>query len=169
MLHLFSEMKQLTLIREKKYRARKTARLISLKCANHVVFKASKPVLRKNASLVRNIVRKAQDRFGFKLRALAVMEDHIHLVICVHSRVQFANAIRFLAGQLALKIARGKLWSTLAWSRVLRWGRSLRVAEFYVWNNPFKAGVARAVVDSAFILNGVLQVWEGKDFSVNIQ
>ena len=32
------------------------------------------------------LIREAQDRFGLKIRALAVMDDHVHLVVKVSSR-----------------------------------------------------------------------------------
>lgn len=77
---LFS-VKQLVLIQEKKYPARKTARPISLRGANHVILKSGRPVLRRHARAIRWFIRQTQDRYEMKLRALAIMPDHVHLVI----------------------------------------------------------------------------------------
>src|SRR6185369_13119567 len=101
-------MRQLKLFAEKKYKGRKTARAISLRGANHVVLKAMRPTLRKNAPRIRALIREAQDRYGVKLKALAVMPDHVHLVLKVSSRTQFADALKFLASRIALTIAGAK-------------------------------------------------------------
>lgn len=77
---------------------------------NHVVLKALVPILRRQTQVVRTLIRETQDRFGIRLRALAIMPDHVHLIVQVGTREQFQNALRFLAGMIALKISRGKLW-----------------------------------------------------------
>ena len=89
-------MKQLSLIKEKKYAARKCSRPISLRGANHIVLKAKRPTLRRQQVVIRRLIRENQERFGVKLRALAIMDDHVHLVVKVSSRKQFADALRFL-------------------------------------------------------------------------
>ncbi|MBI2606014.1 MAG: transposase [Deltaproteobacteria bacterium] len=154
-------MKQLTLLREKKYSGRKTVRPISTRHYNHVVLKARVPILRRHAPAVRGLVRETQDRFGIRLRALAVMPDHVHLIVQVGSRTQFQNALRFLAGMTALKIAHGKLWLKRAWSRVVRSGRDQWNAEMYVWRNTLKAGIF-SEWDSVEIRGGVLWMGTGK-------
>lgn len=150
-------MRQLTLLREQKYEGRKTARPISLSGANHVVFKARRPVLRRNIPRIRRLLREAQDRFGIRIHALAIMPDHIHLVLRVSSRKQFADSLRFFAGMAAKLVTRFGLWRARAWSRPLRWGRDLRNAFLYVWRNPYRARID-AEADSAFLIDGVLQV-----------
>lgn len=156
-LALYScRMRQLTLIREKKYTKQKVARSISLRGANHVVLKARAPMLRRSIPRIRTLIRETQDRFGVRIQALAIMPDHIHLVLKVTRRRQFADSLRFLAGMLAKTIARGRVWRARAWSRPLRWGRDLRNAFLYVWRNPFKAGI-NGIEDSAYLLDGVLQ------------
>jgi len=91
--------KQLTLLKERKYAKRKVARAISLRGANHVVLKASTPTLRRHHAKIKLEIKRAQERFSVKIRALAIMPDHIHLILKVSSRAQFANALRMLAGQ----------------------------------------------------------------------
>ena len=151
-------MKQLVLIREKKYAKRKIARPISLRAANHVVLKAKQPLLRRHNSRIRQIVRDTQGRFKIKIRALSVMPDHVHLIIKVSSRKQFADSLRYLTGQIALKISGAKLWRTRAWSRTLTWGRDQQTAELYVWNNAVKARCFRDDFDTTYILDGILQI-----------
>lgn len=152
-------MRQLLLLKEKRYVARKTARSISTRHFNHVVLKARRPILRKNVAVVRALIRETQLRFGIRLRALAIMPDHVHLIVQVGTREQFQNALRFLAGMIALKIARRKLWLKRAWSRVVRSGRDQWNAELYVWRNPLRAKIFSGW-DSAEIRGGILWVEE---------
>ena len=150
-------MKQLTLIKEKKYAARKCARPISLRGANHIVLKSLRSTLRRHQPVIRALIRDAQDRFGLKIRALAVMGDHVHLVVKVNSRNQFANALRFLAGGIARKISVVKVWAKRACSRPIKVARDLQTVECYVARNSIKAGIY-SDGDAYFILDGVLQV-----------
>jgi REP element-mobilizing transposase RayT len=102
------------------------------------------------------VLSEAQKRFGIELRAFAVMPDHCHLVVKVSSRKQFADALRFFTGQVALKMGRGKLWAERAWSRVVRYGRDYAGVIHYVWNNPIKARIFHIQIDAIWILNGIL-------------
>ncbi|MBI3557447.1 MAG: transposase [Deltaproteobacteria bacterium] len=147
----------LALIREKKYTARKIARPISLRGANHLVMKSKRPTLRRHQPVIRQIIRVTQDRFGVKIRALAVMSDHVHLVIKVGSRAQFANALRFLAGQIAQMVSGTKLWRARAWSRPLKTLGELHTVDTYVARNPIKAGIY-SQRDGFYIVEGVLQL-----------
>lgn len=151
-------MRQLSLLREKKYKHRKVARAISLRGANHIVLKTNRHVLRKNVAKIRILIHETQTRFGIKIRALSLMSNHIHLIVKVSNRKQFADALRFLAGQIALKVAQSKLWTTRIWSRPLKFGKDMVTAELYVWKNAIKAGCFDEAVDATFILDGVLQL-----------
>jgi REP element-mobilizing transposase RayT len=147
---------QLSLLKEKKYASRKVARPISTKEFNHIVVKSSLPILRRQYRLIQLVLIEAQKRFGIELRAFAVMPDHVHLVVKVSSRKQFADALRFFTGQVALKMGRGKIWAERAWSRVVRWGRDYAGVVQYVWNNPIKGRVFDLRIDAVWILNGIL-------------
>jgi REP element-mobilizing transposase RayT len=136
--------------------ARKTARAISTKGYNHIVVKARVPVLRLQYRLIQAVLMETQRRFGIELRAFAVMPDHCHLIVKVGSRSQFANALRFFSGQVALKMKRGRLWAQRAWSRVVRHGRDYVGAVRYVWRNPIRAGIFSSRIDTLFIVNGAL-------------
>jgi len=149
--------KQLTLLRERKYLKRKVARAISLRGGNHIVLKANAPILRKHHAKIKFEIRKVQERFGVRLRALAIMPDHIHLILKVSSRVQFANALRMLAGQIALKVKGTRLWKQRTWSRPVKPGRDQDTATLYVARNSLKDGLVSAI-DSFFIVGGVLQI-----------
>ncbi len=132
-------------------------RSISLRGANHLVLKSLRPTLRRHYSEIRQVLRETQDRFGVKISALAVMGDHIHLVLRVSSRTQWANALRFLTGQLAQRIAGAKLWRARAWSRPVQTHRDLWAVERYVASNPIKAKLW-SLADSFMIVDGVLRL-----------
>ena len=150
-------MRQLTLLKEKKYTKRKVARAISLRGANHVVLKTNRHLLRKNTLQVRSLIRETQDRFGIKIRALSLMSNHLHLVVKVSNRKQLADSLRFLAGMIALKITTTKLWTARAWSRPLKWGKEMNIAELYVWKNAIKARCF-SDIDEAYLVDGILQI-----------
>lgn len=133
--------KQLTLLKEKKYAARKTARLICVRGANHVIMKSRLPILRARHPLIKFLTQETETRFQVQIKASAIMENHCHFLIKTPSRQAFANALRFLAGQIALKLGRGKLWMQRVWSRVVRAGRDYLLVSKYIEFNPVKAGI----------------------------
>lgn len=153
-------MKQMKLLHEKKYAYRKTARPISTRQWMHVVFKSHRPVLRMNHVLVRKVFQEMQIRFGVRLKSIAIMENHIHVLIRVPSRDSFANAMRFFAGALALKIGGGKLWSQRLWSRLVRFGKDLVNTDRYIDLNPDRAGIL-SEIDISWIRKGMLQTRYG--------
>jgi REP element-mobilizing transposase RayT len=148
--------RQYSLFIQKTNAARKSARAISTKEYNHIVVKARVPILRLHYRLIQLVLIETQRRFGIELRAFSVMPDHCHLIVNVSSRSQFANALRFFTGQVALKMGRGKIWAQRAWSRVVRHGRDYVGAVLYVWRNPIRAGIFNTEMDAVFIVNGVL-------------
>ena len=150
-------MKQLSLIPLKRYPKRKSTRAISLKAYNHVVLKARTPVLRRHNAMIKREIQRTQVRFGVRLRALSVMENHIHFLVQVPSREAFANFLRVLAGAIALKISgEGKFWLKRAWSRIVRQGRDLQNATLYIARNPIKAACFGLAVDAICIRDGTL-------------
>lgn len=149
------------LLSEKKYRVRKIARALSTRHALHVVLKAREPILRKHHAAIKSIIEDTQVRFsdeglGLKIKALAIQADHIHLVLKTPSRKAFADSLRYLAGTIALLIAKGKLWRQRVWSRVVKTGRDLDGVLAYVCRNPIKAGVF-SLEDHVLIVDGILR------------
>ena len=144
--------KQLHLLQIKKYASRKCVRPISIREFNHVVFKARVPVLRKHRAVITRTLHDCQLRYGLRLKAIAIMENHIHLAVKVPSRKSFADFMRVFAGTVALRVVRGKLWSQRVWSRIVRAGSDLQGALAYIWNNPVKV----AYRDTYRIVQGIL-------------
>ncbi len=149
------ERKQFKLFTETKYKKRKVARFVSTKHNNHVVLKSVAPILRLNRNEIKKIIKQSQKKFGFRIRAITIMENHIHLLIGVSSRIQFANALRYLTGMIALKIKKAKLWKARVWSRIVKSGRDYGNVLVYVYMNPMKKGIWD-LLDSMFFQNGLL-------------
>lgn len=133
--------KQIPLMEFKKYKLRKQARPIATRSPNHIVLKARLPILRRNHLIIRKIIQETQRRFGIRIRSISILETHIHLLVESANRILFQNALRFLTGQIALKIAKGPLWLNRAWSRVVKWGRDFLGVRKYIEGNPVKAEV----------------------------
>lgn len=165
--------KQLKLIIGKKYSGRKATRPISIRGWNHVVMKSRYYVLRRNHVLVKRLVRKTQDRFGMRIRALSVMENHVHVLMRAPSREHFANAMRFLCGGIGRKLClklrikpkgirgdAGTFFSQRIWSRIVKRERDLRTVELYIWRNPLQEGIF-SMMDCLWIRGGVLELESG--------
>ena len=145
---MVSMRKQIQLLSEKKYRFRKTVRPVSTREYMHCVFKSDKYVLRKHARLIRKEIQEIERRFGVKAKSVAIMPNHIHMLIKVPSRILFANAMRYFAGVIGRKIKLGKLWRQRLWARVVRYGKDFRIVTEYVRQNPVKAGCFEITVDA---------------------
>lgn len=151
---------------EKKSHGRKTVRPISIRGFNHVVLKSRYYVLRRNHALVKQIIRETQLRFGMRIRALSIMENHIHVLMNAPTREAFGNAMRFLCGMIGRKLClkmklkpRGDgptFFSQRIWSRVIRGWLDQECAELYVWRNAIKAGIFTEL-DSCVIRGGILE------------
>jgi REP element-mobilizing transposase RayT len=153
--YTFLMRSQLKLFTEKKYAKRKTTRALSLRGHNHIILKAKKPVLRRHHAQIKFLIQETQKRYGLRLKALAIQPDHIHLLARIPSRKAFGDAFRFLAGQIAMKVASGKLWNQRIWSRAVTALRDYRNVMTYVWRNPFKAKISSSL-DYICLQNGWL-------------
>lgn len=148
--------RQKNLFQFRKYSGRKLTRPVATREFNHLIVKSRLPILRLNHLLIQAVLMKTQRRFGIQLRAFAVMPDHVHLIVKVSSRKQWADALRFFSGQVALRLGRGRIWAERAWSRVVKSGRDYSGAVQYVARNPFKARIADPRIDSLWIADGIL-------------
>ncbi|MEW6055545.1 MAG: transposase [Bdellovibrionota bacterium] len=109
----FTNQRQLTLLKEKKYSKRKVRRVISIKQYNHCVLKSHLPVLRRHAEQIKRVIREEQIKWKIELKALAIECNHIHLALKTPSRESFANFHRSVAGRIA-KLVLGKLRTAAA-------------------------------------------------------
>lgn len=153
----FMSKKQLNLFHTKIYKKGKIAREISTKHHNHVVLKSFKPIIRLHRNKIRKIFIDTQTKFGISVSSLSIMENHIHIVVKVSTRTQFANSMRYLTGTLALKILRSKLWSKRIWSRPIKSKKDFDNVNHYVCINPIKENLWD-IFDTYLLINGKLVI-----------
>jgi REP element-mobilizing transposase RayT len=131
---------------------RKTKRPVATKKAMHIVMRATraKGILSlrvpHNFALAEKILKTFAQRFSIQIYKHSINSNHIHIVLRAQRREDFQNYLRAVAGTIALKLLRanksnkqGRFWDLLAFSRIIEWGRALKVAVQYVIQNQLEA------------------------------
>lgn len=174
-MHRYSGMKQLNLIREINTRnehggtllvgKRRKQRPLSLKKPLHLVLKSdfaygSRSLLR-HRPLIEKVINKAKKRFAIRVYELAVVSNHIHILVKGQSRRELQNFFRVVAGHIAQELLRripvlpservkrggaseirekeNKFWQTRIYSRIIGWGREYMGVKKYVILNALEA------------------------------
>lgn len=168
-------MKQLNLIHEINTRKehggtllvgkRRKQRPLSLKKPLHLVLKSdfaygSRSLLR-HRPLIEKVINKAKKRFAIRVYELAVVSNHIHILVKGQSRRELQNFFRVVAGHIAQELLRripvlpservkrggaseirekeNKFWQTRIYSRIVGWGREYLGLKMYVILNALEA------------------------------
>jgi REP element-mobilizing transposase RayT len=142
---------------------RKTQRALSVKRPIHLVLKSQRAVGKRNLlrhrTLIENVVRKAQRRFSVRIYEMAVVSNHIHLLVKGYSRTELQNFFRVVAGHIAQKILQlhpllesecletggaqtkqeNKFWLSRVYTRIVTWGREFVSVKRYVIQNVREA------------------------------
>jgi hypothetical protein len=100
----------------------------------------------KNKGQVLECLHRAQSANPrVKILRFANVGNHLHLLIQAKSRREFQAFLREFAGRLAsamtgaIKGRPEKFWDTLAWSKVLEWGRQYQSVARYILLNVLKS------------------------------
>lgn len=118
----------------------------------HITMRAAQGVPRlrhrKGWQAVRNAVRGVLGRAGFRVCELALMTNHLHLVVEASGREVLARGMNALATRLARQLNRalgrkGKLFGDRYHSRVLRTPLEVKRALAYVLNNARRHAAQR--------------------------
>ncbi len=148
---------------------RRKQRPLSLKTPLHLVFKsdfayASRSLLR-HRPLIEKIITKFKKRFHIRVYEMAIVSNHIHLVVKGHRRRDLQNFFRVVAGHIAQEILRqfpilpgertrtggapnktgktrekeNRFWQTRIYSRIVSWGREYLSVKKYVIQNALEA------------------------------
>ncbi len=151
---------------------RRKQRPLSLKTPLHLVLKsdfahASRSLLR-HRPLIEKIITKAKKRFRIRVYEVAIVSNHIHLVVKGRHRRDLQNFFRVVAGHIAQDILRqfpilpreraraggapnksvrtgktrekeNKFWQTRIYSRIVSWGREYLRVKRYVIQNTLEA------------------------------
>ncbi len=128
--------------------ARKQPRPYSSRRPIHIVLRSSRAVgawslrCRHHQAAVTEIVHRTAERFGVTLYRMAIVGNHVHLVIRARRREELQSFLRVMAGQIAQRITgarrgtpAGKFWDRIAYSRLITWGREYAAVLRYVEQN----------------------------------
>lgn len=116
---------------------RKSARPLCTKRTIHLVLKSEQNGLLKSASWIQRIIAIAAKRWGVRIYRIAVVDDHIHLLIRIPTRIAYRFFIQRVSGAIALKL---KIkWAVRPFTRVVAWGRAFKRACSYIEMNFLEA------------------------------
>jgi REP element-mobilizing transposase RayT len=133
---------------------RKVARPVCTRRPMHVVLRSERArgawSLRKHESRINEALRACARRSGTRVYEFANVGSHLHLLLRARRRDGFQAFLRAFAGMAARIVtgARrgrpcggGPFWTTLAWSRIVAWGRDYRGVRHYVFRNQIEGVV----------------------------
>jgi REP element-mobilizing transposase RayT len=129
---------------------RKLERPVSTRRPMHVVLSSHRAdgpwSLRRHDRTVRQTLRDMARRFDVRVYDFANVGSHLHLLVRARRRDAFQNFLRSLAGILARRITgarrgrpTGPFFNSLAWTRVVQWGRDYVGVRHYVLRNQIEA------------------------------
>jgi hypothetical protein len=162
-LPLFSQRLHLQLTRTEhggagQPRRRKLARPVSTRRPMHLVLASAKArgawSLLQHERKVLDVLRTCAHRHGVRVYDFANAGSHLHLLVRARRRDAFQAFLRSFAGIVARAVtgARrgrpcegGRFWSTLAWSRVVMWGRDCLGVRHYILRNRIEATEGSAI------------------------
>jgi REP element-mobilizing transposase RayT len=128
---------------------RKLERPVSTRRPMHVVLASRRArgpwSLRKHDRVVREVLRRMARRFEVRIYDFANVGTHLHLVVRARRREGFQGFLRSFAGVLTRRITGaersrpcGRFFASLAWSRVVTWGRDYWGLRHYVFRNQIE-------------------------------
>lgn len=151
---------------------RKVRRPFDSKKLTHAVFKArlgSAFRFSKFEPRVREILKAAADRYGLRLKSVAIQGDHIHVLFYTKSSEAQTRFLRFFSAELGRRYARLRrkfgysarpLWVARPFTRLVSWGRkSLRAAQNYIARNRVEALGFLQYKPRTHRLNAFLKKW----------
>ena len=98
------------------------------------------------------MVHETAEKYGVKVYRFSNVGNHLHLLVQVPSRRAWQAFIRALSGAVAFhvtgtrkgKALARKFWDSLAFSRIVSWGREYRTLEIYFVKNLLESlGIPR--------------------------
>ena len=149
----FRQFRELSYGGETVYGRRRRMRPLDRRRAVHVVLRSSRArggwslARRENARKVERVLKVCVKRHGVTVMRHANVGNHLHLLLRFEERKGIQAFLRAFTGWLAREVtgARkgrpigGRFWDSLAFTRVVEFGRALRNAYFYVLQNELEA------------------------------
>ncbi len=101
---------------------------------------------RRHEKVIRELVSNAGKRYQVRIYQYANGGNHLHLLVRGKTRKGMQDFLRYIAGKVAQHVtdakkgnAFGKFWESLAYSRVVEWGKAYTAAKRYVFQNELEA------------------------------
>lgn len=144
---------------------RRKQRPLSLNKPLHLVLKSDfahgSRALPRHRPLIEKVLAKAKKKFAIKVYEMAIVSNHIHLLVVGRTRKGLQNFFRVVAGHIAQHLLRkfpvsaierekrggasarrekeNKFWQTRIYSRIITWGREFFHVKNYVLRNALEA------------------------------
>src|SRR6185437_12792175 len=125
---------------------RKVARPIDPKRLLHVVLRSSiakgprSMLTPAHEGRIRRIIENASGKYDVRVRRFVNVGNHLHLLVQTRSRKAFQGFLREISGRIAMlvtgarkshPIGKSRFWDTLAYTRIVSWGRDLANLKTY--------------------------------------
>ena len=116
--------------------------------------------------LFRHLLEQAKKKYGFKLKHLAIMSNHIHLLIEPHRSEDLPRIMQWVLSRFASRFNlmygyKGHVWWDRYRSNIVKGPKNLLKTFKYISENPVKAGLAATVADYAF---SAIALFKKKDY-----
>jgi REP element-mobilizing transposase RayT len=100
----------------------------------------------KHERRIKHLVFRFAEKNGVKVYKYANSGNHLHLLVHAKRHEGFGAFLKTVTGLIARAVTgarkgkpAGRFWDSLAWSRIVNWGRDLRQAADYVLMNEMEA------------------------------
>lgn len=137
---------------------RKTFRPIDSKAAIHLVLKSSRAkglwslLHRRNKTRIHDVLIRLAKENGIKVYRYSNVGNHLHLLLKAKDRRGFQKFLRVFSGRIAMIITQarkgnpqGKFWDSLAFTRIVQWGKDFtQVARYFLKNDLEGVGLTTA-------------------------
>lgn len=131
---------------------RKLARPLDTKCPLHLVFRATKAkrersfLHRKHKAAIHCLLLDTAERFGIKIFRYENVGNHLHVLIQGRRRSSIRAFLRVFPQKVMFQVTgarkgnpQGRFFDSVAYSRVVSWGREFEIVKNYLWKNAMEA------------------------------
>jgi hypothetical protein len=98
---------------------------------------------KRNKGRIFTLLHQKADQFGVEVYRFSNVGNHLHVLVLPRSRKGFQNFLRAVTGAIAFLVTgtrkgrelKKRFWDTLAFSRVVSWGREFKAVSVYFAKN----------------------------------
>lgn len=131
---------------------RKLARPLATKRPLHLVFRAVKAkgtksfLHRNHKGLIHLLLLETAERFFVKIIRYENVGNHLHVIIQGRTRAGIRAFLRVFPQKVMFQVTgarkgapKGRFFDSIAYSRLVNWGREFRIVKTYLWKNAMEA------------------------------